>query len=103
MSDDNSEGMLTADAGASCAREISDHATRGYGAIHDDLLRTGVIDKTSVPAMFSENYAFKSPSAAAAVVVGRPANGRTEWKLDTGQTLADWEAMTLAETAEIGR
>ena len=41
---------------------------------------------------FSDDYAFRSPSAAAAVVYGRAANGRTSWVLEsTGQTYADWQ------------
>ena len=36
---------------------------------------------------FSQNYEFNSPSMAAGVVVGRPANGRTEWKNKDGKTL----------------
>ncbi|MFH7321332.1 DUF4357 domain-containing protein [Desulfurivibrio sp. D14AmB] len=43
-----------------------------------------------------KNDAGKSPSAAAAVVNGRPANGTIEWKLQaTGQTYKEWEAEKL--------
>jgi len=36
------------------------------------------------------------PSAAAAVVNGRPANGTIEWKLQTtGQTYKEWEVEKL--------
>ena len=35
---------------------------------------------------------FRSPSAAAAVVLGRVANGRTQWRIsDTNQTLGEWQ------------
>jgi hypothetical protein len=36
---------------------------------------------------FDEDYTFNSPSAAAAVVLGRSANGWTEWKDKNGETL----------------
>ena len=46
--------------------------------------------------MFAKSYAFRSPSAAAAVVNGRPANGTTEWKVvGTSKTYKEWEAAQL--------
>jgi len=36
---------------------------------------------------FSQDYVFSSPSLAAAVVLGRSANGRVEWKDSSGRTL----------------
>ena len=36
---------------------------------------------------FAQDYAFSSPSTAAAVVLGRSANGRVEWKDAQGRTL----------------
>ncbi|MNC69923.1 hypothetical protein D3C75_1206690 [compost metagenome] len=46
--------------------------------------------------VFSDDYAFSSPSAAAAVVCGRSANGRTSWVVDgTGQTYAAWQDQQL--------
>lgn len=40
---------------------------------------------------FSEDFLFTSPSAAAAIVMGRSANGLTEWKLKNGKTLKEYE------------
>jgi len=34
-------------------------------------------------------YLFASPSLAAGVMLGRPANGRVEWKAADGRTLKD--------------
>ncbi|MCY1313847.1 hypothetical protein D9M70_644150 [compost metagenome] len=46
--------------------------------------------------LFSDDYAFSSPSAAAAVVCGRAANGRTSWLIEgTGQTYAAWQDQQL--------
>jgi len=44
------------------------------------------IDETGV---LQEDVLFKSPSYAAAFVVGRYANGLTDWKTDDGKTLKD--------------
>jgi hypothetical protein len=64
-----------------------------YRDLHDELLSVGVLRPNGDLCTFSENYAFSSPSAAAAVINGRPANGRIEWKLEgTSKTYADWEA-----------
>jgi Domain of unknown function (DUF4357) len=38
---------------------------------------------------FSQDYSFSSPSTAAAVVLGRSANGRVEWKAVDGRTLKE--------------
>ncbi len=65
----------------------------GYGLVHQDLIDNG----TLAPAVgdvreFLRDAHFTSPSAAAAVVWGRAANGRLSWHVaDTGQTLAEWE------------
>ncbi|MEZ7499967.1 GIY-YIG nuclease family protein [Flavobacterium sp. Arc3] len=40
---------------------------------------------------FVEDYIFSSPSTAAAILMGRSANGQTEWKLADGRSLKDFE------------
>ena len=40
----------------------------------------------------TEDYEFTSPSMAAAVMLGRSANGRDEWKNERGETLKDIQA-----------
>ena len=42
--------------------------------------------------IISDDYIFSSPSAAAAIVLGRNANGLTEWKLKDGKTLKEFES-----------
>ncbi|MCW0386840.1 hypothetical protein NB722_001379 [Xanthomonas sacchari] len=65
----------------------------GYSLVHQDLIENG----TLAPAVgdvreFLRDVPFTSPSAAAAVVWGRAANGRSSWHVaDTGQTLTEWE------------
>lgn len=68
-----------------------------YWKIHDDLKRKGLIAPSDDKgAVLISPYAFASPSAAAAVISGRAANGRTAWKTPDGQTYADWEADRLS-------
>ncbi|MDX5337355.1 MAG: GIY-YIG nuclease family protein [Marinobacter sp.] len=68
-----------------------------YGKLFVELVNTGVLAEKGDVRMFSESYAFKSPSAAAAVVNGRPANGTIEWKLASGQTYKEWEMAKLSK------
>lgn len=73
----------------------------GYAELHRRLVSAGVIGVDEIGGVMTENYAFNSPSAAAAVANGRPANGRTEWKhVDTGQTYKEWEQARLSDDGE---
>lgn len=47
------------------------------------------------------HYAFSSPSTAVAVVPGRSANGRTEWKDGQGRTLKELQEREAREEEEI--
>jgi hypothetical protein len=68
-----------------------------YAQLRDDLEKSGVLAPQGPVCVFTASYAFSSPSAAAAVVNGRIANGRIEWHLpSTQQTLHAWEAANLA-------
>lgn len=73
----------------------------GYAILHEELRKTGVLTEIGDQCEFSQNYAFSSPSAAAAVVLGRPANGTLEWRpLDGSGTYKDWEAAQLNRIVE---
>ncbi|WP_371156992.1 GIY-YIG nuclease family protein [Jannaschia sp. 2305UL9-9] len=70
----------------------------GYKALRARLLDDGVLRQSESHAIFTQDYAFNSPSAAAAVCTGRAANGRLEWRTETtNKTLADWEADQLKD------
>jgi hypothetical protein len=40
---------------------------------------------------FSDDYIFSSPSTAAVIVMGRNANGLSEWRQKDGKTLKEFE------------
>ncbi|KAG0189555.1 hypothetical protein DFQ28_003276 [Apophysomyces sp. BC1034] len=69
----------------------------GYSKLHQQLQQHGVL----VPAgdgllRFTSEYAFSSPSAASAVIMGRADNGRKSWKLhDSKQTYGEWQIQQL--------
>ena len=69
-----------------------------YKPLFRELVRIGVLGATSDPRHreFTRDYAFSSPSAAAAVVTGRPANGRTHWISEgANETYATWQERRL--------
>ena len=69
-----------------------------YKPLFRELVRIGVLGPTSDPRHreFTRDYAFSSPSAAAAVVTGRPANGRTHWISEgANETYATWQERRL--------
>ncbi|MFM9926746.1 GIY-YIG nuclease family protein [Variovorax sp. H27-G14] len=74
-----------------------------YKTQFDRLIEEGklVVQLDGTKALFSEDVAFKSPSAASAIVFGRASNGRMEWKVkDTNETYADWQNDTLARVEQ---
>lgn len=64
-----------------------------YDKLYAKLVADGVLSEPDGKSrIFTEDAAFNSPSAAAAVLFGRSANGRTTWKVSgTKTTYADWE------------
>ena len=58
---------------------------KSYARLREQLESDGTI----VNSIFQKNYEFRSPSAAATVVIGRLANGITEWKTADGKKLKE--------------
>lgn len=77
-------------------------ANHSYKDLHQQLCNDGVLVlETNGLRRFSNDYAFSSPSAAAAAVTGRTANGRVEWKVESsGQTYSDWQDQQVSAAAE---
>lgn len=69
------------------------YVQQSYGALKENLIKLGILvpdghDKYR----FSRPYSFRSPSAAAAIVLDRNSNGRTEWKVKgERRTYDDWQ------------
>jgi Domain of unknown function (DUF4357) len=73
-----------------------------YQALRDKLIQ----EAAPVPGhdgrtmRFARDQVFASPSAAAAIVVGRAANGRNDWKTQgTGASYGTWQARAIDPTA----
>lgn len=56
------------------------------------LLTRGIFVNRGDRLVLEQDYAFDSPSMAAAVMLARNANGRTEWKTEDGRTLKELQA-----------
>ena len=63
----------------------------GYRALRDRLISTGVLIENGAKLKFSRDQLFRSPSQAAAVVVGYSINGRDNWKTPNGMSFTDFE------------
>jgi len=71
-----------------------------YWRLHDQLSEDGVLVRQNDACVFKDDYVFSSPSAAAAVIFGRSANGRTSWKVKgTNQTYADYQEQMVSKVS----
>ncbi|UWQ20371.1 GIY-YIG nuclease family protein [Jannaschia sp. W003] len=80
--------------GAWASKAVKKH---NYQALYEKLVSEGIIAQKEGAAIFVSDYAFSSPSAAAAILNGRAANGRIDWRTPDGRTFAEWEAVQLQE------
>ncbi|MDG5489442.1 GIY-YIG nuclease family protein [Sphingomonas sp. BGYR3] len=77
----------------SLALKDSGFQSNTYSTLRASLIAKGLLqDNGEGLYRFNAPFSFNSPSAAAAVVLDRNANGRTEWKLKgTKRTYAEWK------------
>jgi len=55
------------------------------------LIEEGILVNKGEYFEFTDDYIFSSPSTAAVMIMGRNANGLTEWKNNDGKTLKEIE------------
>ena len=94
MSDDGFVVMHGSIAAKECsaANESNIFATRKH------LIDQGLLVEDADHFRLTQDYTFTSPSLAAAVMLGRVANGRIEWKDATGCTLKEIQSASAAAT-----
>lgn len=86
------EGFVV-EKGSDAVTSINKGFKGGYPALRQKLINQGVIAPKpgqSDLLAFVVDYAFSSPSAAAAVIVGNNMAGPSVWKTSSGQTLGDY-------------
>jgi len=73
----------------STGRRENAHSIQGTAdaRFRTKLLEKGVMREEEDKVVFTQDYLFKAPSSAAVALLGRTANGWTEWKTQDGRTL----------------
>jgi hypothetical protein len=100
----NATGRLTSDGflvemGSFAVSKAVHSFSGGYLALRDELIRNGVLVTEGDRMRFSQDYPFKSPSAAGSVIRGGNTNGRTAWKTADGRTLAQVQDAQIDKSA----
>lgn len=81
--------------GSEVASDTAPSFPKGFNTLREELLENEIIREIDGKLVFQADYLFSSPSSAAAVVMGRSANGLIEWKDDSGRDLKSIEAKEI--------
>lgn len=85
--------------GSEIASDPPSSFPKSFSTLRNELLESEIISDVDGKLVFQNDYLFSSPSAAAAVVMGRSANGLTEWKDSSGRVLKSIEANEIQKAA----
>lgn len=80
---------LTVLKGSICKLDMVDSIYGSIAKQRQDLIQEAILVQQKDAYVFAQDYPFGSPSAAAAIVLGRNANGLIEWKDQNGMTLKE--------------
>ncbi|TPG55037.1 GIY-YIG nuclease family protein [Sphingomonas glacialis] len=95
------DGEFIVEAGSTARGSWAGLAHHNYVGLYSELIRSGVLAPQGNHCVFTESYAFSSPSAAATVVFGRAASGPQSWRLEGSEmTYKEWEAARIEDTFE---
>ncbi len=78
--------------GSKAAGTIVNSMTQSFITMRQKLIDQGTLIQNGDNYEFPDDFIFSSPSTAACIVLGRNANGLTEWKLKDGTTLKEFES-----------
>ncbi|WP_336070624.1 GIY-YIG nuclease family protein [Nitratireductor rhodophyticola] len=79
------------------------YVQHSYKELKDDLVSQNILKANAGGDryQFTTSFAFRSPSAAAAVVLDRNTNGRTTWKVEGRKlTYHDWQSLDHASSSK---
>ena len=85
-----SEGFVVFE-NSQVANPVTNSYPKTMHELRDTLISEGVIVEEQDKMIIKRDYLFSSSSSAAMIIMGRSANGLTEWKMKTGETLQDYE------------
>ena len=78
--------------GSKASKSTVPSLTSSFITLRQKLIDEKVLINNGEVLEFPEDYIFSSPSTAAVMILGRNANGLTEWKLKNGKTLKEFES-----------
>jgi hypothetical protein len=81
------EGMAVLKGSKARGTVTDSFKDKGFNTLRQQLGAAGVLKPSGEHLVFTQDYFFKSPSAAAAIVVGNNMNGWISWKNQAGKTL----------------
>ena len=84
------EGIVVLTA-SHVSKDVKDSLSAGYKKLREQLIQNGTLQETNNGYVFTKNKLFKSPSQAAAIIVGYSINGRHHWQTKDGVTLKSIE------------
>ncbi len=90
------EGLVIL-ANSEAASTGKNSLSSSYRALRESLLASGVLIESGAKLKFTRDQLFRSPSQAAAIVVGYSINGRDAWRTPSGVTFSDFE-LRLAQS-----
>ena len=95
------DGEFVVLAGSDAAKDWTSTSGHSYSKRHAQLIKSGkLVPGKENRLRFAEAVAFRSPSAATAVILGRTANGRTSWKVGGSNfTYGDWQSEQAVKTS----
>ena len=97
------DGEFTVLEGSSARLKWTGGEGHSYTSLRTKLEQDGTLVPTSdgTAMRFTRNHVFASPSAAAAIVAGRSANGRVEWLVQgTRRAYGQWETEGVEEAMQ---
>lgn len=77
--------------GSKAAAIIVNSMSPSFIKFRQRLIDDGILVNQNEYYEFSDDYIFSSPSTAAVIIMGRNANGLTEWRTIEGKTLKEFE------------
>jgi len=91
------EGLVIL-ANSEAANSIQNSLSGSYRALREHLMSSGVLVENGAKLKFARDQLFRSPSQAAAVIVGYSINGRDAWRTPSGVTFTDFENQLARNT-----
>ena len=91
-----SEGFVVFE-NSQVANPITNSYPKTMQKLRDTLISEGVIVNENNKLIMKRDYLFSSSSSAAMIIMGRSANGLTEWKMKSGKTLQDFETQPIVD------